>query len=432
MGDRYQRTKPHSQEEAGSSRKPSSSSSRDKKSKKVTISSEISSYELSRLKGKSLLTDDEELAGIFYRPKTPETKQTYEVILTIIQEALGDQPRDVLCGAADEVLASLKNDKMREKERRKECELLLGKMPDEKYSVLVNLTKKISDFGTDDKTLISGDNEIDDTLGVNVQFEESDEEEEDEFVDEVKDDEDEVEGEETVETNALHADDLNPSTSSSSRSKDRSSGDSLSPRDIDAYWLQRKLSKTYDDPVVARNKANEVLEILKTASDERELENELVRSLGFTQFDVIKLLRKQRHMILYCTLLASAQTGLERNKIRQQMMSDPSLHQILRQLEGTEGDRESSVNEDSSTRKKKKQSKDQDMEVDDRVVEALASCQMLDLEDMSFAQGSHFMSNRKCQLPDGSFMNRFKGYEEVHVLPLKPKPFDENEVSVTS
>ena len=174
------------------------------------------------------------------------------------------------------------------------------------------------------------------------------------------------------------------------------------------------------------------MEILKTASDERELENELVRSLGFTQFDVIKLLRKQRHMILYCTLLASAQTGMERNKIRQQMMSDPSLHQILRQLEGTEGDRESSVNEDSSTRKKKKQSKDQDMEVDDRVVEALASCQMLDLEDMSFAQGSHFMSNRKCQLPDGSFMNRFKGYEEVHVLPLKPKPFDENEVSVTS
>ena len=40
---------------------------------------------------------------VFYRPKSESTKQTYEVILSFIQEALGDQPRDVLCGAADEV-----------------------------------------------------------------------------------------------------------------------------------------------------------------------------------------------------------------------------------------------------------------------------------------------------------------------------------------
>jgi hypothetical protein len=40
---------------------------------------------------------------VLYRPKSETTKQTYEVILSILQEALGDQPRDVLCGAADEV-----------------------------------------------------------------------------------------------------------------------------------------------------------------------------------------------------------------------------------------------------------------------------------------------------------------------------------------
>lgn len=38
----------------------------------------------------------------------------------------------------------------------------------------------------------------------------------------------------------------------------------LHPRDIDAFWLQRKLSKHYpDDPTMAQTKAGEVLQTLK-------------------------------------------------------------------------------------------------------------------------------------------------------------------------
>ena len=38
----------------------------------------------------------------------------------------------------------------------------------------------------------------------------------------------------------------------------------LHPRDIDAFWLQRKLSKYYpDDPTTAQAKSKEVLLILK-------------------------------------------------------------------------------------------------------------------------------------------------------------------------
>ena len=54
---------------------------------------------------------------------------------------------------------------------------------------------------------------------------------------------------------------------------------------------------------------------------------------------------------------------------------------------------------------------------------------MLDIEDLIFAQGGHLMANKRCQLPDGSFRKQRKGYEEVHVPALKPKAFDENEVS---
>lgn len=62
----------------------------------------------------TLLSDDaEDLAGIIYHPKTRETKSTYEVLLSFIQAAIGDQPRDILAGAADEVLHTLKNDKIR-------------------------------------------------------------------------------------------------------------------------------------------------------------------------------------------------------------------------------------------------------------------------------------------------------------------------------
>ena len=61
------------------------------------------------------------------------------------------QPRDIICGAADEVLSSLKNDHAKDKERRKEVEMLLGGLDDTRYSLLVNLGKKITDWGADEK-----------------------------------------------------------------------------------------------------------------------------------------------------------------------------------------------------------------------------------------------------------------------------------------
>ncbi len=40
---------------------------------------------------------------------------------------------------------------------------------------------------------------------------------------------------------------------------------------------------------------------------------------------------------------------------------------------------------------------------------------MLDLDNLSFQRGAHFMANTKCQLPEGSSRLQKKGYEEVHV-----------------
>lgn len=49
-------------------------------------------YDFTRMKGTTLLSEStDDMVGVVYRPKTQETRQTYEVLLSFIQEALGDQ-----------------------------------------------------------------------------------------------------------------------------------------------------------------------------------------------------------------------------------------------------------------------------------------------------------------------------------------------------
>ncbi|KAK3540085.1 hypothetical protein QTP70_025649, partial [Hemibagrus guttatus] len=444
MGDKSQRTKPQMLEERRAKRKK-----RDE-----------DRHDINKMKGFTLLSEGiDDMVGIVYKPKTKETRETYEILLSFIQAALGDQPRDILCGAADEVLAVLKNDKMRDKERRREVEQLLGPADDTRYHVLVNLGKKITDYGGD-KELQNMDDNIDETYGVNVQFE-SDEEvgDEDQFGevrDESSDDSEGVEADVgcTLSANFAKTKELSKDVedkivelhkagtgyktiTKQLGEKLGSAGDvmtnkkkDLHPRDIDAFWLQRQLSRFYDDAIVSQKKADEVLEILKTASDDRECENQLVLLLGFNTFDFIKVLRQHRRMILYCTMLASAQSDSEKERIMSKMEADQDLSQVLYQLQETE--KEDIIREERSRRERVRKSRvDSDLEsMDIDHGQTMASRHLLDLEDLAFTQGSHFMANKRCQLPDGSFRKQRKGYEEVHVPALKPKPFSEDETLV--
>jgi pre-mRNA-splicing helicase BRR2 len=38
-----------------------------------------------------------------YRPKTKETQAAYELVLSFVKGCIGDQPQEILRGAADEV-----------------------------------------------------------------------------------------------------------------------------------------------------------------------------------------------------------------------------------------------------------------------------------------------------------------------------------------
>eukprot|EP00057_Strongylocentrotus_purpuratus_P008588 XP_011663062.1 PREDICTED: LOW QUALITY PROTEIN: U5 small nuclear ribonucleoprotein 200 kDa helicase-like [Strongylocentrotus purpuratus] len=409
MGDRAQRTRPPQQKEKEAKRKK-----RDE-----------ARYDMKKFKGQTLLSAGvEDIVGIYYRPKTQETRGTYEALLSFIQAAIGDQPRDILCGAADEVLATLKNEHSKNKDKKKELEQLLGTLAEERFALLVNLGKKITDYGAE-KEKKNIDDDIDETLGVNVQFEESDDDGgDDEDVGEIKEEEsDEEEGMEdsgvgsTLKTSLGGGDDVLMAAKKG-----------LHPRDIDAFWLQRQLGKFYDDPNISQARSAEILDILKNASDDGQCENQLVMLLGTTQFEFIKLLRQNRMMILCCTMLAKSQTVAEKQQLEDQMKQDPDLVAILQAL--TETDKEDLIKEERARKAAARQSRvDADldaMEVDDDDNNMLPE-KLVDLEDIVFAQGSHLMANKRCQLPDGSYRKQRKGYEEVHVPALKPKPYEDDE-----
>lgn len=55
-------------------------------------------HDINKMKGYTLLSEGiDEMVGIIYKPKTKETRETYEVLLSFIQAALGDQVRIWTC-----------------------------------------------------------------------------------------------------------------------------------------------------------------------------------------------------------------------------------------------------------------------------------------------------------------------------------------------
>lgn len=104
-------------------------------------------------------------------------------------------------------------------------------------------------------------------------------------------------------------------------------------------------------------------------------------------------------------MLASSQSNSERQKIRKQMSEDPALSKILYQLETGKGDEGEETIEAREQRHRRE-------EIEDAggpggLVPGARN--VINLEDIAFAQGSHFMPNKRCHLPDGSFRKQRKG-----------------------
>ena len=402
-----------------------------KKKKQAADRQEASEKQASKRKNETagfgytdIIEATQDVEGLTYRPRTIETRETYELILSSVHQALGDQAQDIVRSAADTVLESLKNDSMKDFDKKKEIEDVLGPITNESFSQLVNLSKKITDYGAEDAAEVDPDMErkdaeIDDEVGVAVVFDEEEQEEDDDEGFEIREDSDDDEnedadeqepvpqgGDEGDEELVIGGDGSGPSTSKSKADKDV-----VSPHQIDGFWVQRQISEVYPDPVTAADKTTSVLSILGSESNLRDCENQLMELFEYQSFHIITKFLKNRDVVVWCTKLMRSDAD-ERVNV-EVAMREKGVGWILRELAG---DRQAKAPTDA-------------MDVDDRAKrpEAVPKTATLapgstvqpkrtvDLESMAFSQGGHLMSNKKCKLPDGSFKRAKKGYEEIHV-----------------
>lgn len=432
FGDRAYRGKPPELEE----KLKKSRTKREREATDAAASEPKRSSKRRRGKEESVLSlaDD----GV-YKPKTKETGAAYEVLLGVIQQQFGGQPQDVLSGAADEVLSVLKNDKLKSAEKKKEIEKLLNSIPAAVFDQLVAIAKLITDYqdaGEAVAAAADGKDEDLDDVGVAVEFEEDEEEEESDY-DQVHesdgDDEDGLEsgGATAMQMESIDDDDLD----------EANEAEAINVQDIDAYWLQRKISQSYEgaiDPQQSQKLAEDVLRILAEGEDDRDVENQLVMLLDYDKFQLIKQLVRNRQKVVWCTRLARAEDQEQRKQMEEEMrLGGPTLVAILEQLHATRASaKERQKNLEKSIREEARRLKDdrvgEDGERGDRrghdrgEVEGgwlKGQRQLLDLESIAFHDGGRHMANTKCELPQGSYRNAHKGYEEVFVPALKAKPF---------
>ena len=440
FGDRVHRSKPAELEDR---MKKAKERARDKR-KGGMDQDDLDAYAAKRKKaavGASVLTAD---ADGSYRPKTRETRSAYEALLGMIQGSFGDQPQDVLRGAAEEVLEVLKEERSTDPERKTKVEALMGPTDSETFAKYVALGKLVTDFapggGGGDGGGDGGapGDALDDDIGVAVEFEEEEDEDAANELDEVLEASDVDDEDEDGEGGGVEA-----ARGAGVRGVDVDLGpddvdhDLVKASEIDAYWLQREIAHAFGytdaEASESRKLADDVLSTLADEKDdERACENRLVLMLDYDKFDLIKKLLKSRARVVWCTRLARAQDEDEKNAIVEQMSARPEAAAILDAMRLT-GERASARARESKMESKiREEARRLRGEVAADVADAghgaaAAGRKMLELDALAFAAGSRLMANKRCELPAGSYRSAKKGYEEVHIPALKPKAFADNE-----
>lgn len=89
---------------------------------------------------------------VVYHPKTKESRDAYEAMLSLIQRQLGGGPLNVANGAANEILAVLKNDAVNNHVKKVEIQKLLKLLKptpeevDQVFNQFVSIGRFITDF----------------------------------------------------------------------------------------------------------------------------------------------------------------------------------------------------------------------------------------------------------------------------------------------
>ena len=428
-----------------------------------------------QLRGAGVLSAADALVeGLKYRPRTPATRQTYDLILTTTANNLGDVPHEVVRSAADAVLEFLKDENMKDLDKKKEIDDLLGTSMDPKhFNELVNLGKKITDYEGQDEDVnmdqdgnmaAEGSAELDERQGVAVVFDESDEDEDGVArTNEVRDEDDTSEDEAGVEdpqetkltagTNRAEASaeaqdqseemiiDGNLDVPSSKKTL-RPEAMLVSIREIDAYWLQRQIGHIYTDAHTQQSKTKESLDILGGVGDDgeekplREVENDLMELFDYEHHELVEKLVKNRPRVVWVTRWRrAAEDDDVRTAVENEMVAEGHqdiLSELQGQSEAQPGKKIKLDLMDVDIPNSQTNGADQTMK-DGALVGGLQPKRLINLQNLVFDQGNHLMTNPNVKLPQGSTKRTFKGYEEIHVpAPKSRRDADERKNMPTS
>lgn len=344
----------------------------------------------------------------------------YELILSFLQKYLSDVSQTTLKSACSEILEILKSsDKDFDKKKQIE-EVLIQELPQDQFSILLNLGKQITDFEQQQ----TSDNQME-VDGVAVVFDDDESGGEDY---EINDDVVEEDGEEAdMATTLKHgslvqredkeeeiADEF--TTILAAASNNSKSNPIVSPKDIDAFWHHRLISSHFPEAQLAQAKASAVMDILSSSSNIRDVENDLLNLFDYEKFDLVKVLVVNRDAIVWCTRLSKCSSPSEKDEVVSQM-KDLDLEWILDAIEGK-------ASNESTT----------PMDVDEKDLEEKANSavkamprETVNLEALAFSQGGHLMTNKKVKLPEGTQKFTKKGREEVIVPAPAPKQMSKGE-----
>jgi pre-mRNA-splicing helicase BRR2 len=404
-----------------------------------------------------------------YKPRTPATRATYDLITTIVGKNLGDVPTHVTRSAADAVLEYLKDDAVKDFDKKKQVDDLLGSsMGSKEFNELVSLGKKITDYDAQDD-----DEEMDedvedgdgakggDNQGVAVVFDDDEDDEDAAQTFEVRDEDtsDEDDDDESVaeqdgieiekeggEADGVLADEeemiIQGGISASTARKEAS--DQLIPaHEIDAYWLQRQIGQVYEDAHTQQEKTQTALDNLSGISEDgeekplREIENDLMELFDYEHHELVAKLVLNRDRIVWVTKWRRAAEDKDERAAVEREMKAAGHQQILQELRT----RETGTKATDSTGPKKMKFDLMDIDIPaDSKDAAMAdapkhegligglqpSGRLINLDNLVFDQGNHLMTNPSVKLPQGSTKRHFKGYDEIHV-PAPTRKRDPNE-----
>ncbi|PWA00513.1 hypothetical protein BB558_003420 [Smittium angustum] len=338
----------------------------------------------------------ENIEGITYQPKTQQTREIWGLILEFIKKFIGDQSEEIVYSASEEALEILKDSSLKDSERKTSIEQMIDyKLDTAQFSTLVNLELN--------QDYTNNENEYPENMDT------------DEFNDTL------IDNSTSQENDILN-----------------SKPENLEIHQIDAFWLQRRFKKAFQDEHIAQEKAASALSILESTKDTREIENKLVELFEFTMFDIVRELTINRDIIVWGIRWSIANgNGKEAVEALVQQMYAEGVRPLAEKLQGQAG----LTKTDLGSRKTKKSQKsdivpsqnDNSMDVDINDIEKIPGPQeTIDLEAIGFTQGARLMSNKSCKLPEGSFKRTHKGYEEIFVpAPKPPSSISESLIKVS-